>query len=186
MQRHGRTPAGRGQTFAVPEYPKIPLDIPAYVEHVTASSQSGECFICAIVAGDRDDHLVVFRDDICIAFLAKWPTLLGFTLVAPLEHRTDVVGAFTADEYVELQRRVHRIGRAVSAAVPTERLYLLSLGSNQAVAHVHWHVAPLPPGIPYLEQQYAALMHENGYLDVPDDDLAALARRIRELAEPAP
>jgi hypothetical protein len=76
----------------------------------------------------------------------------------------------------------HRIGRAVSESVPNERLYVLSLGSRQGNAHVHWHVAPLPPGVPYAEQQYAALMHENGYLDVPDADQAALARRIGERA----
>ena len=165
----------------MPEYLKIPLDIDSYVQHVTAASDAGTCFICSIVSGERDDHLVVFRDDVCVAFLAKWPTLLGCTLVAPLEHRTDVVDAFTTDEYVELQRRVHRVGRAVSEAVPTERLYVLSLGSHQAVSHVHWHIAPLPPGVPYLEQQYVALMHENGYLDIPDADQAALAERIRTL-----
>jgi diadenosine tetraphosphate (Ap4A) HIT family hydrolase len=117
----------------------------------------------------------------CPSIRAKWPTLLGCTLLAPLEHRTDVIDAFTVDEYVELQRRIHRVGRAVSEAVPTERLYVLSLGSHQAVSHVHWHIAPLPPGVPYPEQQHVALMHENGYLDIPDADLAALARSISEL-----
>jgi diadenosine tetraphosphate (Ap4A) HIT family hydrolase len=163
------------------EYPKIALDIAGYVETARTAATEGTCFICSIVSGEREDHLVVFRDDVCVAFLAKWPTLLGYTLVAPLEHRTDVIDAFTAEEYVELQRRVHRVGRAVSEAVPTERLYVLSLGSHQGNSHVHWHVAPLPPGVPYLEQQYVALMHENGYLDIPDADLAALAGRIRAL-----
>ena len=164
------------------DYPKIALDVEGYVRHVTAASDAGTCFICSIVSGEREDHLVVFRDDVCVAFLAKWPTLLGHTLLAPLEHRTDVIDAFTADEYIELQRRVHRVGRAVSEAVPTERLYVLSLGSHQAVSHVHWHIAPLPPGIPYPEQQYVALMHENGYLDIPDTDLAVLARKIAAIA----
>ncbi len=161
------------------EYPRIPLDIEEYVEQVRADAQSGACFICSIVGGSRDDHLVLYRDDICIAFLAKWPTLLGYTLVAPIEHRTDVINSFTADEYAALQRRVHRVGRAVSDAVPTERLYVLSLGSHQGNAHVHWHVAPLPPGVPYAEQQYGALMHEHGYLDIPDADLDDVAQRIR-------
>jgi diadenosine tetraphosphate (Ap4A) HIT family hydrolase len=75
---------------------------------------------------------------------------------------------------------VYRIGHAVSRAVPTERLYLLSLGSQQAVAHVHWHVAPLPPGRPYEHQQYASLMHENGYLQIPDREQRMLAERIRQ------
>jgi len=168
---------GAGSDTAVP-YPKIPFDLDAYEERVRTDSAGGRCFICSIVAGERDDHLVLYRDDVCVAFLAKFPTLLGYTLVAPLEHRTDVVGSFTEAEYVELQRRVHRIGRALSAAVPTERLYVLSIGSHQGNAHVHWHLGPLPPGVPYREQQYAALMHEQGHLDVPEADLVALARDI--------
>ena len=165
----------------MPDYPRIALDIESYVQEVRTASDEGTCFICSIVSGERDDHLVVFRDEVCVAFLAKWPTLLGCTLLAPIDHRTDVIDAFSVDEYVELQRRVHRVGRAVSKAVPTERLYLLSLGSRQGNSHVHWHIAPLPPGIPYREQQYAALMHENGYLDIPDGDMAKLARSMREL-----
>ena len=39
-----------------------------------------------------------------------------------------------------------------SEAAPTERLYLLSLGSHQGNAHVHWHIAPLPPGVPYAKR----------------------------------
>lgn len=76
---------------------------------------------------------------------------------------------------------MHRLGLAVSRAVPTERLYVLSLGSNDGNAHVHWHVAPLPPGVPYREQQYAALMHEHGCLDLAPDEQQALARRITRL-----
>ncbi len=160
-------------------YPKIPFDHDVYEERVRTDAAGGRCFICSIVSGEREDHLVVFRDELCIAFLAKFPTLLGYTLLAPLEHRADVVGSFTEAEYLELQRRVHRVGRAVSASVPTERLYVLSLGSHQGNAHVHWHVAPLPPGVPYREQQYAALMHEaDGYLDIPEADLVTLAGLI--------
>jgi hypothetical protein len=41
---------------------------------------------------------------------------------------------------------------------------------------------PLPPGVPYAEQQYVALMHENGYVDLDADEEATLARAIeREL-----
>jgi galactose-1-phosphate uridylyltransferase len=132
MQPSRHTFGERDQTVAMvddpqPGYRRVALDIDSYVKAVTTAADEGTCFICSIVAGERDDHLVVFRDDVCVAFLAKWPTLLGFTLVAPIEHRTDVVDDFSEDAYVELQRRVHRVGRAVSAAVPTERLYVLSL-----------------------------------------------------------
>jgi ATP adenylyltransferase len=70
--------------------------------------------------------------------------------------------------------------------VPTERLYVLSLGSKQGNAHVHWHLAPLPPGVPYEHQQYAALMHEHGYLDIPNADFVDLARRLRRVIDEFP
>jgi diadenosine tetraphosphate (Ap4A) HIT family hydrolase len=183
-RRHLAHTEDAGSDGGVP-YRKIPFDRDAYEQRVRTDSAGGRCFICSIVAGERDDHLVLYRDDVCIAFLAKFPTLLGYTLVAPLEHRTDVVGSFTEAEYAELQRRVHRIGRALSAAVPTERLYVLSIGSHQGNAHVHWHLGPLPPGVPYRDQQYAALMHEHGHLDVPAADLVALARDIASRVERA-
>jgi hypothetical protein len=67
-------------------------------------------------------------------------------------------------------------------AVPTERLYILSLGSQAANRHVHWHIAPLPPGVPLEEQQYAALSR-NEILDLNEAEMSALAARLKaELA----
>ncbi len=74
---------------------------------------------------------------------------------------------------------MHRVARAVAATVPTERMYSLSLGSQQGNSHLHWHVAPLPPSVPYRQQQFHALMAENGVLDVSDRSQADLARAIR-------
>ena len=70
------------------------------------------------------------------------------------------------------------MGEAIRQELPTERLYIMSLGSQSGNRHVHWHVAPLPPGVPYQEQQFAAFSWDRGILALPDDDLADLARRI--------
>ena len=62
----------------------------------------------------------------------------------------------------------------------TERLYVLSLGSQQGNRHVHWHVVPLPPGVPYREQQLALLAKSmRGVLPFDRQRNAALAARIR-------
>jgi hypothetical protein len=45
---------------------------------------------------------------------------------------------------------------------------------------VHWHVAPLPPGVAYDDQQLAALAMSRGILDVDREEMAELAGRIRE------
>ena len=63
--------------------------------------------------------------------------------------------------------------------LPTERIYLMSLGSHQGNAHVHWHVVPLPPGVPYEQQQFRAVMAENGVLEVTREEQRALAAGIR-------
>lgn len=68
-----------------------------------------------------------------------------------------MTGDFTAEEYVRLQRVVYRVGEAIRRIVPTERLYILSLGSQVGNSHAHWHLAPLPPGVPFEEQQLAAI-----------------------------
>jgi diadenosine tetraphosphate (Ap4A) HIT family hydrolase len=78
-----------------------------------------------------------------------------------------------------LQRIVYRVGEAVRRTVPTERLYVLALGTREGNSHVHWHVAPLPPGVPYAEQQLEALRVENGVLDVSGAELDELAAALR-------
>ncbi|MET9231876.1 hypothetical protein [Lentzea sp. NPDC003310] len=68
----------------------------------------------------------------------------------------------------------------MTSLLPVERLYVLSLGSQQANRHVHWHLAPLPPGVPYEDQQIAVFAASRGVLDLPDDEVADLARRLGE------
>jgi ATP adenylyltransferase len=82
-------------------------------------------------------------------------------------------------EYLALQQAVYQVAEAVRRSVPTERLYILSLGSQQGNRHIHWHIAPLPPGVPFMEQQLEALRIENGVLDLSDQEMDDLARRIR-------
>ena len=156
---------------------RTPFDLVAYVERATR----GPCFICRLVAGDPDyRHHVVHEDDFAIAFLNKHPTLAGHTLVSPKAHREQVTGDFTADEYHRLQGLVRRVGEAVRRVTGAERLYILSLGSQQANRHVHWHVAPLPPGVPLEAQQFAALdVARAGVLALSDGEMADLAGRIR-------
>jgi diadenosine tetraphosphate (Ap4A) HIT family hydrolase len=150
------------------------------VDWEAVRAEIGEaCFICELLAGNPAyRHHVVYEDDDAIAFLNRFPSLLGHTLVAPREHREQVTGDFPPDEYLALQSVVHRIGEALRRVVPTERLYILSLGSQQGNRHVHWHLAPLPPGVPFEEQQLAAL-HRDDVLDLTDEELAEVAERIR-------
>jgi diadenosine tetraphosphate (Ap4A) HIT family hydrolase len=138
------------------------------------------CFICELLAGSPEfRHHVVYEDGHSVAFLQRFQTLYGYVIVAPKEHREQVTGDFRLDEYLALQAVVYRVGEALRRAVPTERLYVLSLGSQDGNSHVHWHLAPLPPGLPFEEQQLAALDADEG-LDLGEEELQELAGRIKE------
>ena len=140
---------------------------------------AGRCFICEMLRGNPEfRHHVVYEDEHTVAFLQRFQTLYGYVLVAPKEHREQVTGDFTLNEYLALHACLHRVGEAVRRAVPTERLYVLSLGSQQGNRHVHWHLAPLPPGVPLERQQLAALDTDERF-DLSEEELEELAERIR-------
>jgi diadenosine tetraphosphate (Ap4A) HIT family hydrolase len=150
---------------------------PALDEYL--ASARGACFVCEIVAGRDDRHTVVYEDELAVAFLNRFPTVYGYVIVAPREHREHVTGDFGEDQYAAFQRVVHRVAEAVRRAVPTERLYLLSLGSQQGNRHVHWHVVPLPPGVPFEQQQLSALSWDDGIIELSPQERNELADRIR-------
>lgn len=154
------------------------FDVASYV----ASVQSRPCFICGLVSGDPEfAHYIVHEDAFAIAFLNKYPPLPGYVLVCPKAHLEQVTGDFSREDYLRLQALVHEVGEALRATLETERVYILSLGSQQANRHVHWHVAALPPGVPLEDQQFAALDVERaGFLAMEPEEMAALADRIAE------
>jgi len=153
-----------------------PFDLDSYIERI----QSSPCFICEMIAGRLNGNHIIKQDDEVIIFLNKYPVLYGYALVAPIKHKEQVTGDFTLTEYLALQRVIYQTAEAVRKSVKAERVYILSLGSQQGNSHVHWHIAPLPFGVPFKEQQMDALKIENGILDIPDDEMEKLAKRIQE------
>lgn len=152
------------------------------VEDYMALVRERPCFVCGLVSGDRAfAHEVVYEDDFAIAFLNKFPPLAGYVLVCPKVHLEQVTADFTLAEYLRLQTIVHAVSEALRAVLDVERIYILSLGGHEANAHVHWHVAPLPPGVPLEQQQFAALDAERaGVLVFSPDEARDLAERIAE------
>ena len=153
------------------------MDLDAYARRI----RSGPCFICGLVAGRPGDaHEVVFDDGEHIAFLSRYPTVYGYVLVSPRRHVEHIVRDLNKDEYLRLQAVVYRVAQAVETVVASERTYVLSLGSQQGNAHVHWHIAPLPSGTPFERQQFHALMAENGVIPWSPEQAEQLAALVRE------
>ncbi|TCU36676.1 histidine triad (HIT) family protein [Rhizobium azibense] len=152
-----------------------PFNLDAYLRDI----ETRPCFICGLVGGDPAFfHHRIFEDEETIIFLSKYPTLPGYCIVSPRKHREDLAGDLSTEEYLRLQRHVHHLSRALKNTFEAERIYVLSLGSRQANSHLHFHVVPLPSGLPLEEQQYHALMVEHGVLKIPADEMARLAEQI--------
>ncbi|MFI8305068.1 HIT family protein [Streptomyces sp. NPDC085927] len=153
-----------------------PMDLAAYA----ARTRNGPCFVCAFLTGHPDySHETVFEDRDHVAFLDRWPTVQGKVLVAPKAHIEHVVRDLAEVAHLRLMQVVRVVALAVESVCGSERTYLYSLGSQQGDAHLHWHIAALPADVPHEQQQFHALMTENGVLSVPPKEAADMAARLR-------
>lgn len=148
---------------------------------------AGGCAVCRLVQADpaRPLHHVIWQDNEAIAFLDPAPTVYGQVLVAPAAHREQVTGDFTLHQFLTLQRVVHALAEAVRLVLKPERVYVLSLGSEQADAHVQWQIVPCPPGLPPEQQQWALIDgQQRGFLHLDKEQASALAARLRDNLPP--
>lgn len=103
-----------------------------------------DCAFCNILAGKLSAS-VVFRDDVCCAFMDIQPVNPGHVLVIPIEHT-----AYLAEMDEETGAHMFRVGQRVAQAVRSSGLkceginFFLADGeaAGQDVFHVHLHVLP--------------------------------------------
>lgn len=158
-------------------FSKKSFDLEQYNNEV----QNSPCFICQMIAKNPDyDHYIIYEDDKAIVFLNKYPTLYGYVLVSPKTHIEQVTGEISLEEYLYLQKIIYLVSEAIKQVVKTERMYILSIGSQQGNSHIHWHIAPLPPNVPYEKQQIEAISAENGIIDISEEEMNQLSESIRQ------
>ncbi len=103
-----------------------------------------DCIFCQIVAG-RAPASVVYRDEVCVAFMDIQPVNPGHLLVVPLAHAADLA-ALAVETGAQLMRVAQRLAAAVrQSGVRCEGVDLLladGAAAGQEVFHVHLHVIP--------------------------------------------
>lgn len=161
------------------DYEHQPFDTEQYFAEIQARAETKRCFICELVAGENP-HEVIYENEQAIVFFNKYPTQVGYVLVAPRQHLEEVTGDFTLPDYLELQTLIYQVAEALRAELQPERVYLCSLGSQQANSHVHWHVVPLPYDVPFEDQQSKAMSFDSGVLDIPPNELRALGQQLQQ------
>ena len=110
----------------------------------------GTCVFCDIIEGALPSSMV-YRDDLCCAFMDIQPVNAGHTLVVPLEHRASL-GELDPETgshlFVVGQRLAQALYSASAASGGGPRCQGVNLfladGSvaGQEVLHVHLHVIP--------------------------------------------
>ena len=140
------------------------------------------CPVCLLAQGAdmADVYHLLWRDAETMVYLPRAASVYGQVLVAPIEHRVQVTGDSTLHEYLALQRVVHAVAEAVRQALRPERVYILSLGSQQALAHVQWQIIPCPPGFPLEFQELSMLDTRDGELvEVSLEEIRKLGKLLR-------
>ena len=157
--------------------PFVEKELDTYIEE----RKQAPCFICEVIEGKpiREKHHILYEDDKVIVFFSAFPTHLGQTLVCPKRHVEQVVGDMLEQEFLYLQKIVYQVAKAVQEVLEPERIYIASFGSQQMNKHVHFHILPLPKGVPVKDQQMAAMMPEAGRLELSEAEWIELAKKIR-------
>ena len=104
----------------------------------------GDCVFCDILAGTQQSS-IVYRDDVCTAFMDIQPVNSGHVLVVPNRH-----AAFLADLDEDTGAHMFRLAQRIAGSLRRSAIrcegvnFFLADGeaAMQEVFHVHLHVFP--------------------------------------------
>ena len=135
-----------------------------------------ECVFCRIIVGDEAASLV-YRDDLCVAFMDIQPVNPGHLLIVPLTHAAQLAELDVASAE-RLMTVAQRLGSALrQSSLRCEGVNLLLAdgeAAGQDVFHVHLHVVSRFAGDGF-GFRFAPTYHQRP----PRADLDQAAARIR-------
>lgn len=133
-----------------------------------------DCEFCAVVAGERDVH-VLRADDHTLAFLDENPAREGHTVVVPKRHREELLGT---DEVGEATfRAVDAVAARLREVLDPDgfSVFYTSGPLVGSVRHAHVHVVPREAG------DDVSLALDRTALD--NETAAHLAERVRDAGD---
>jgi diadenosine tetraphosphate (Ap4A) HIT family hydrolase len=141
------------------------------------------CVFCEIIAG-RQPASIVYRDDLCTAFMDIRPVNPGHLLVIPNRHAT-CLAELPEETGAQLFRVAQRLAAALrQSGVRCEGVNLFLAdgeAAGQEVFHVHLHVLPRYRGDGF------GLRFPPGYgRQAPRPELDEIAGRVRAALGPHP
>jgi ATP adenylyltransferase len=105
-----------------------------------------ECFICRSVAGSEDPaNLVVYRSELSIAILNRFPYNNGHLLVCPRLHKAQLeeqTDEEMLDQQLTIRKMIGILRNRMSADGFNVGLNLGRAAGAGVPGHLHWHIVP--------------------------------------------
>jgi histidine triad (HIT) family protein len=99
------------------------------------------CLFCRIVSGELP-AIIVYEDDVSVAFLDHRPLFHGHTLLVPREH-VETLGELPSKLVAPYFEAAQLLARAVESAMDAEGSFVaMNNRVSQSVPHLHVHVVP--------------------------------------------
>ena len=98
------------------------------------------CVFCSVVEKNDPHHEIVWQDAEHIAFLNRFPTNHGHTLVIPRAH-IEYAFDLAPDAYARLMEASRKLAAPLRSYAASERIALAIDGFH--VPHVHVHLVPV-------------------------------------------
>ncbi len=154
-------------------YVSTPKEKPAAVDE--------ECFICRGVRGDNDRaNMVVFRTDLSVVILNRFPYNNGHLLVCPKGHKgrfEDQSPEELLDQQLTLRKMMAILGKRMSPDGFNVGLNLGRAAGAGVPGHMHWHVVPRWAGdtnfMPVVNETRVIVQSLEALQDLIADELGA-------------
>jgi histidine triad (HIT) family protein len=146
----------------------------------TTGPSMSDCIFCRILKGDLPSS-VVYRDDLCLAFLDIHPINSGHVLVVPLRHAAELaeLDPPIAGHLMVVAQRITAALRASTLRCDGVNLLLADgEAAGQEVFHVHVHVVPRYEGDDFGFRR----VFQSG--DPTREELDVVAAQIRDSIAP--
>ena len=101
------------------------------------------CIFCGIVARSIQAY-IIFEDGEHVAFLDKYPTSIGHTLVLPKPH-FERVKDMSEEAFSNLYSRVYVLNRIITSRLSATASHISindGAAANQLIPHLHVHIIP--------------------------------------------
>ena len=154
---------------------------PWRMKYINELNNPHDCFFCRYFNNPQDDadNLVLWRSELVLACLNRFPYTNGHLLIAPCAHKSDL-SELSEAEMLELMQMLTKAQQALQQALKPQGFNVgINLGRCAGAGlpgHLHFHIVPRWEG----DTNYMAI---TGQTRVIPQDLSESYRALKAAAE---